>query len=360
VALADVPLAALRRALGDLPHAEVVTERVAAAYREGVTLGCAFRAFVQDVLKDFGLVYLDPLAEDVREIAKPLMHDVIEAVPDLVQALQHRDRELQEAGYHSQVLVDRDTSLLFLLDRGKRIPIRLKNGNFSTRERSYTPAQLQQVAEHISPNALLRPVIQDYLLPNVAYVGGPAEIAYLAQSSVLYEKLLGRMPVIFPRNGFTLLDARADKLLNRFGLHVPDLLCSQDEVKSRIASKLVPQNVCQQFDEFRQSTGNSLADLQAKLTGFDPTLEKAARKSGAKILYQISKLCQKTARETLRRDHRATASATYLINLVYPHRHLQERFYSIIPFLAQHGLDLPKQLLGETQLGCPDHMVRTV
>jgi bacillithiol biosynthesis cysteine-adding enzyme BshC len=360
VVLPDVPLTALRQALGQLPHAEAVMERVAAAYTTGATLGSAFRAFVEDVLKGFGLLYLDPLAPDIRAIATPLLRQVIEAVPELVRDLQQRDHELEDAGYHSQVLVDRDSSLLFLLDRGKRVPVRLKNGNFSTKERSYAPSELQDLAQQISPNALLRPVIQDYLLPNVAYIGGPAEIAYLAQSSLLYDKLLGRMPVIFPRNGFTLLDTRASKLLDRFALHVHDLFCSQEEVKSRVASKLVPQNLCQQFDAFRLATSSSLADLQAKLTGFDPTLEKAARKSGAKILYQIGKLSRKTARETLRRDQRATESATYLTNLVYPHRHLQERFYSIVPFLAQHGLDLPQRLWGETQLACPDHMVRTV
>jgi len=60
------------------------------------------------------------------------------------------------------------------------------------------------------------------------------------------------------------------------------------------------------------------------------------------------------------RDGRATKDAAYLTNLIYPHRRLQERFYSILPFLAQHGLDLPQQLLGQVQLSCPDHMVRTV
>ena len=62
----------------------------------------------------------------------------------------------------------------------------------------------------------------------------------------------------------------------------------------------------------------------------------------------------------LRRDERGTREAEYLIHLVYPHRRLQERFYSIVPFLAKHGLDLPGRLLEKTQLSCQDHMVRTL
>jgi uncharacterized protein YllA (UPF0747 family) len=78
------------------------------------------------------------------------------------------------------------------------------------------------------------------------------------------------------------------------------------------------------------------------------------------MLYQLDKLSRKTARETLRRDARAADDAGYLTNLIYPERHLQERFYSIVPFLAQHGLDLPQRLWNETQLSCADHMVRVV
>ncbi|MBV8070279.1 MAG: bacillithiol biosynthesis BshC, partial [Acidobacteriaceae bacterium] len=104
----------------------------------------------------------------------------------------------------------------------------------------------------------------------------------------------------------------------------------------------------------------SLETLKASLHAFDPTLEAAAKKSTSKVLYQLQRLANKTAREALRRDERATLEANFLINLVYPQRHLQERLYSIVPFLAKHGLDLPQRLMAMTQLTCPDHMVRTV
>jgi hypothetical protein len=74
----------------------------------------------------------------------------------------------------------------------------------------------------------------------------------------------------------------------------------------------------------------------------------------------VRRLAAKTARETLRRDERSTEEANYLVDLIYPQRHLQERFYSIVPFLAKHGMDLPQRLFEMTQLSCPDHMLRTV
>jgi bacillithiol synthase len=355
-----VPFAELREALGNLPFADEVVARLELAYEPNASFGTAFHSFLRELLKDCGLLYLDPLAPAVREIATPFMRQAVRRVPDLIRALRERNRELEAAGYHAQVYIDDSTSLVFLIEEDKRIPLRWKNGRFFARDNSYTPDDLALHDGRVSPNALLRPVMEDYLLPTAAYVGGPSEIAYMAQAQVLYEALLGRMPVIFPRNSFTLLDSRATKLLERYGLHVPDLFSHQEKVASLIAGRLVPDRLTNEFASVRSAVSSLLASLQLNLREFDPTLDAASKKSAAKILYQIDKLSQKAARELMLRDERAKQDATYLMNLAFPYRHLQERFYSIIPFLAQHGLDLPQRLMEEVQLGCPDHMVRAI
>jgi len=360
VKLGNVPFAELRAALGRLPFAEDVVARLEQAYANGATFGSAFGSFLRGLLTDCGLLYLDPLAPAVREIAAPFIDQAIHRVPELIQALRRRNRELEAAGYHAQVHIDDSTSLVFLIEQNKRIPLRWKNGRFFTRDASYTPDDLVLLGGRVSPNALLRPVMEDYLLPTAAYVGGPSEIAYMAQAQVLYEDLLGRMPVIFPRNSFTLLDSRAAKLLERYDMCVPDLFSHQEKVTSLIATRLVPDRLTEEFASVRSAVSSSMAGLQSNLNSFDPTLDTAAKKSASKVLYQIDKLSRKTARERMRRDERAKQDATYLMNLIYPYRHLQERFYSIIPFLAQHGLDLPQRLMDEVQLGCPDHMIRTI
>lgn len=350
---------ALRQSLGALPFAEDIGELVARAYQPGVPLGSAFRNLLGEILKDLDLLFLDPLEPEIREISAPFLQSAVQHVPSLVTALRERNRELEAAGYHAQVHLEADSSLLFLIN-GKRSPVRWKDGVFASRERTYTPEELAAQGTALSPNALLRPVMQDYLLPTIAYVGGPAEIAYMAQAQVLYENLLGRMPVIVPRNSFTLLDTRASKVLQKYDLKITDLLDHQQLVKSRIAAKLVPPGLTDSFAQIRATVASSIEDLQATLGGFDTTLEAAAKKSAAKVLFQVDKLARKAANESLRRDNRAAADAQYVMNLVYPERHLQERFYSIIPFLAQSGLDLPKRLLEEAKLACPDHIVRSL
>ena len=360
VELNDLPFAELRDGLGELPFADSVIKRLSEWYRPGETFASAFLGFLKFLLADLGIVFVDPLRPDIREIVAPFLQETVARVPELIGGLRKRNDELKAAGYHAQVVVDEDASLLFLLGQNRRTALRWNSSQFVTKDRSYDANELAAQAERISPNALLRPVMQDYLLPTVSYVAGPSEIAYMAQGQVLYEKLLGRMPVIFPRNSFTLLDARSAKLMDRFGLWLPDLLGHHEHVKSHIAAKLVPANLNDEFAALRSSIGSQLDKVQNDLSRFDPTLEKAAKKSSAKIAYQVEKLCRKTARETLRRDERATKDAAYLINMIYPHRHLQERFYSIVPFLAQHGLDLPQRLFESVQLTCPHHMVRTI
>jgi bacillithiol synthase len=357
VEFADDLRSSITEGLGRLPFAAEVIAALGKAYKPGTTLGAAFRTLLKDILKDLDLLFLDPLEPAIRRIGVPLLQCAVEALPSILPALRERNKELQSAGYHAQVNIETDTSLLFLIN-GKRTPVRWKDGSFVSRERTFTAAELGAQGTALSPNALLRPVMQDYLLPTVAYVGGPAEIAYMAQAQVLYDRLLGRMPVIVPRNSFTLLDTRAEKVLQKHDLKVTDLLDHHQLVKSRIAARLVPAGLADEFAEVRASLVSSIQGLQGTLANFDPTLQSAAKKSAAKMLHQIDKLARKTADETLRRDARAAKDADYVMNLIYPERHLQERFFSIVPFLAKAGMDLPKKLLDGAQLACPDHIVR--
>jgi uncharacterized protein YllA (UPF0747 family) len=287
----------------------------------------------------------------VRSLAAPVLRQALEAVRELRAGVLERNRELEAAGYHAQVRVDEQTSFLFLLENGRRVT--LDGGRGSTQE-------LADRAEQLSPNALLRPVVQDYILPTVASVGGPAEVAYLAQAQVIYRTLLGRMPVAVPRSSATLVDARSAARLKRYGLALPDLFRGEEQVREQMAQKLVPPALSGVFEQTRAETARLLEDLDAHLARFDVTLTAAFETSRRKILYQLGKVERKTAREAFRRNERAARDAASLCGLVYPHRHLQERFYTILPFLARHGLELIDRLYEAIDLDCPDHRVLVV
>jgi bacillithiol biosynthesis cysteine-adding enzyme BshC len=360
IGVGGAPIEGLREALGGFPFADETAALVAEAYAPGETFGSAFAKLLRRILPSQGLLLFDPMHPASRRLAAPLLARAVEAMPRLAERLIERTRELTEAGYHGQVLVEAHTSLVFLLEDGRRLALRRSGDEFVSDGRRFSAAELAAMAENLSPNALLRPVVEDSMFPTVAYVGGPAELAYLAQSQVIYRELLGRMPVAVPRASATLLDARAAKLAGRCELKLADFFRGEDATRQRIADRLVPPGLAAALGDARVSTGKVLDGVQGAMAGFDPTLAAAFRTSRRKIEYQLAKTERKAARESLRRDERASAETAYVCGLLYPHKHLQERFYSMVPFLARHGQGLIDRLAEELGPDCPDHRVLVI
>ena len=360
IPIAAPPLDRLRKAFTGFAHGEEVAAMVAESYQPGASFGAAFQALLERLLAKQGLLFIDPLDEPIRRIAAPVLREALRDDQRLHAKLLERNRELEAAGYHAQVYLEAKTSLVFLLEGGRRITLKKQNGEYTSKERRYSSAELIDLAEHLSPNALLRPVVQDYILPTVAYVGGPAELAYMAQSQVIYDDLLHRMPVMLARSGFTLLDAKTAKLMSKYELTLPGFFHGEDGVREAIARKLIPENLVREFEQSRAAATRSLDELHAALQSFDSTLAAASGNSRAKILYQLAKLERKAAHEMLRRNQRAAEDARCMSDLIFPEKHLQERYYSILSFVARHGPDLMDTLYANVNLSCPDHTVLVV
>jgi bacillithiol biosynthesis cysteine-adding enzyme BshC len=355
VQLVDPPVEELRAAIAGLPFADEVTAAVEQSYRTGVSMGNAFAELVRRLAGAHDVLQLDPMLPQFRALAAPALRRAVEAADDLTAGVLDRNRELEAAGYHAQVHVEPETSFVFLLENGKRATLRRQGRDYVLNGRRFSPEHLASRAESLSPNALLRPVVQDSMLPSVAYIGGPAETAYLAQSEVFYRKILGRMPVAVPRTGFTILDGRSRKLMERHSVKLQDFYHGEDALRERMAEQLVPPSVKAAIEGTAGEIERALARLRAEMAEFDATLAKAADRSGRKIRYQFDKIARKAGREAIRRDARATKDAAYLYGLVYPERHLQERLYSILPFVAKHGPELIDRIYEAIQLDCADH-----
>ncbi len=357
IAPRDYPLEELRRTLAQFPHGDEVASLVAECYQPGVPMGEGFRRLLSRLVGTLGLLCLDPLSPRVRALATPLLGKAAEAAPELVAGLLQRNQELESSGYHRQVRVDEQTSLFFLLKNGQRTPLRRSEHGFHAGDRLITTQELADSADYLSPNALLRPVVQDFVLPTVAYVGGPAELAYLAQSEVLYRQLLGHMPVTISRASFTVLDSRSAKLMERYGLQLPDCFHGLEPLRERMARALIPPQLKAAHEQAAAGISEHLHTLRGCLDTYDPTLAAALDKSRARMLYQLEKIERKSAREAFRRQERAASEARHLSGLVYPQKHLQERFFTILPLLARHGLDFVGRLYENVHLDCPGHQL---
>src|ERR1700734_4098042 len=192
---------------------EPISNVLRECYTPGATLASAFGRLLTKIFAEFGLIVMDAAARDFHAMGASVLQAALERADELEDALLVRSQDLEASGYHAQVLVTADHSLLFLIDTetGSRLPLRrTADGEWKAGARVYTTAELLQILaaepERLSPNALLRPVFQDTILPAAAYIGGPAEIAYFAQSAVVYEQALGRVTPVLPRLSATLIE----------------------------------------------------------------------------------------------------------------------------------------------------------
>ncbi|HWP84609.1 MAG TPA: bacillithiol biosynthesis cysteine-adding enzyme BshC, partial [Terriglobia bacterium] len=204
-------LDSLRAALPESDDARALLEQIEHCYRPGADFGEAFGSLLARLLWRYGVLMLASSDARLHRLARGVFRTAIECAGEISRELRGRNERLAQAGYHAQVRVAENSTVLFLHEGGRRSALHFEEGQFvSSRGNRYERAQLLEMLESdpalFSPSALLRPVMQDALLPTVAYVGGPSEIAYLAQSAVLYQRFLERMPVVFPRASFTILD----------------------------------------------------------------------------------------------------------------------------------------------------------
>lgn len=335
----------------DLPLTPALAALVARHYQNGQTFGASFQGLLRELLAPYDLLFADPLSPALRAAGQEFLAQAALAAPALSDALVARNQELKAAGYHPQVHFEaNETSLFFLLENGQRQQLKF-------RAATYNGEALAAHGPALSPNALLRPVWQDWLFPTAALIAGPGELAYFAQSEVLYRHLLGRMPVVLPRAFFTLVDAGSAKIVERYRLRYADVLQKEETVRTRLAQRLVPPPLSTTLSDTRRSVDQALARLAAQLDAFDPTLAAALANSQRKIQYQFTKSEAKVVREMFRKDEQAQRQASHLSTHLAPGGHLQERHYSLLAMLNQFGLDLIPTLLENIHYGCHDHHV---
>jgi bacillithiol biosynthesis cysteine-adding enzyme BshC len=367
IRLSPAMAAAVEEAIRSLPATQWTPQFAQAlrdSYRPGVTLGEAFARFMAAALEVHGLMFLDPTDVELRRISRPVMHQAIAASDDLQAALIERNAQLTRAAYHTQVHVTEQSALFFVSLDGGRTPVRRRNGQFIVGESQPGASQLLQWLEEkpqdFSPNALLRPVVEDFLLPTVCYVGGPAEVAYMAQAEVLFQRLLGRMPVVFPRASFTLLDRPAADLMDRYGISVLDVLSGPQVLREKMAPACLPADLAAAFTRHANSLQELLGDLRGRLESFDQTLADAAAASGRKMAYQLAKIKRKAGRAAGGRSGRLEADAALLENLIHPRKELQERVYSAVSFAARFGPALFDTIYQSISPSSGDHQVLVI
>jgi bacillithiol biosynthesis cysteine-adding enzyme BshC len=353
----EAQVARAAEVLGDGEAAEWLRQ----SYRPGETLGNAFAKLFSQLFRHSGVIFLDASDPELHALAAPLYREALSGAGALEEALLRRNRELETAGYHAQARVAPSSTLLFRMENGSREAIHRAGADFVVGTRAIAAAGLQQQLSDdpgsFSANVLLRPVVQDYLLPTLAYVGGPSEVAYFAQAAVVYEKLLGHVTPILPRFSATLIEPRVKRLLDRYRVSVGDTFHGVEHLREVLAEHAMSKEVHGAFDSAQAAVESSLASLRQSLENFDPTLAEASARSEAKMRYQLDRLRKRVARAELQRQAELGLHAEQLIACLFPNKNLQEREVAGVSFVARYGPQLLLQLYDAVQTACPDHQI---
>jgi len=214
--------------------------------------------------------------------------------------------------------------------------------------------------QDFNANVLLRPVLQDYWLPTLAYIGGPAEIAYFAQVRVVYERLLGRTTPILPRMSATLLEPKIEKLLDKYQLNLEDLFHGETVLRDELAKHSLPAELKLDFERGLLAVDEAMQRISESLHKLDPTLVDAAKNAANKMRYQVGRLEERAAQAELRKEEILTRHAAMVENALFPHKTLQEREIAGVYFLARFGSGQIDQLIEAAEERCPEHKILRV
>jgi len=368
VRLGEEILPVVEEAAGLLGDSEA-TQFLRESYRPDETLGSAFARFCARLFGESGVIILDASDAELHRIAAPIYRTAVERASEIDDALLVRGQALEAAGYHQQVKVTASSVLVFTLQNGARTPIHQRAngdttefvvGSGTAAEKLSSSELLERIdktPENFSPNVLLRPVVQDYLLPTLAYTGGAAEAAYFAQAGAVYEKITGRVTPIVPRFSATLVEPKVQRWLRQYDLTVVDVFQESDALRRTLASRALPADLQAAFERSKKSVEESFSSLQEALSKLDPTLVEASQTGASKMNYQLDRLRERAMAAELRRSEVVSRHAEALSQALYPENALQERGVAGAYFVARHGSELLKNIYDAIRIDCLDHQI---
>ncbi len=332
------------------------------AYQPKAAFSQAFGKWLMQLCKSFGLILIDASDPRIKSLGKEVFKkEVAEHSPSTRSAMKTTERLLRK-NYHGQVQLHDNVLNLFFVENGRqaiaideeRFFIKGKNRTFELKELLNL---LEERPQHFSPNVLLRPIFQDALLPTVAYVAGPAELAYYAQMKGIYKEFGMPMPILYPRKSATLLEPKIQKVIENYGLKIQDFWINAEVLINGILQKQLPEEIEKRIRNTQLCISKNLQALEDVVMEFDSTLHDAVQNANGRILHQVELLESKIVLAYKKRNDVIVKQIQKAANHLYPNNQLQERALNITPFLFKYGWGFVQKLYDELELSNCDHQI---
>jgi len=330
----------LAAAAGSAPHLEIL-EHARRAYHTEATVGGAYVELMRSLLEPMGIAVLDAWHPAVRDAARPTLVEALRRAAVVDEGVSLRSVAIERAGFRAHPARVPKLSLVFRVSSNgvkERVPLS---------QAGDVAVQPQLV---LSPNVLLRPVVERAILPTIGYFGGPGEVAYFAQVGAVAEALGVAAPLVLPRWSATIVEPVIDRMLGRLGMTFDDIK-PPHQAERRVGDRAMPPFIRDTLEALRTDVDARLNALRDHADG--AALVNASAIEGARhqLKFRVDRLERRYRTATLKGQTAAMHDLGSVRAALMPEGQRQERVLNPLPLIARHG----EALLDHLRAGAAAH-----
>jgi len=339
---------------------ETVFDFINRSYKPGISFPVAFARFMNYIAGNLGIVFCNPADKEIKKLLIPVFEKELNTYPETCERVIETSAVIEQK-YEPQVK-PQPINIFYVHNNHRHLVEPRPDNIFALKnsrqkfEKALLIEQLYSNPENFSGNVILRPVCQDYLLPTVAYVGGPSEIAYFAQFKNVYEFYDVVMPVIYPRVSVTLLENRVAKFLDTNGLTAEELFDNK-KITSKLMNKINELKVDDIFNNLKDELNALYYSFGIDLEKIDKNLLNTFKSKNEKYIESLDFLKQKFIESQARQNESAINKLNSAIESIYPDEVMQERYLNIVYYLNKYGTGVMQKLLDAMDINSFNHQV---
>jgi len=344
-----------------------VLDQLKRMYAPGKNLADAFAELIHTILKDYGVIIINPTEPEVAELSRPLFIKALKEWRQLNKLFEDQNQKLIERGYHTQISLDSQQTLLFFrddqdkrcrLDGGNTGDFFLKGSqNTANITENYLSEEMNQSVDKFTPNVAFRPIVQDYILPSVIYIGGPAEISYAAQLSPLYEYFNVTPAIFHPRIRATLIEEKIERSVEKLDLKLVDFFIQRNKIVHYKIDQNKDQKINNAFHSVEKHLQVEMKKMKELLIKIDPTLNSLIDKTWQNIWDSLNRLQNKVDEAYQRRMQTEINQLNKVLVNLFPDDKFQERVLNVIQYLVKYGPEFMSKLYATLDVENWDHQI---